>query len=396
MPDRPRRGRTPCPLGLRAGWRRDAVRIGTASACVTAAGNHPARSEVPASGNRRFRRLKRETHADVRSAQPAHLDSRQWDAAIGISRGARRCCPGRKGHEAGAIVAARRLGELGSPSSTSTTISACASQRRGCLGGARHQQPDHDHRVAHRVHRPETRRNATSSRVSFSSRCLCNHKNSLSSHENDHAETEKCKRRDPCAAGFQDAFPGNPRGSQARIEIDGLAWGSRAPRPFGCAGTRSRGASCSGDGGGSDQASRRSALHSGTQGSSHQGANRLTIHRPARHKCCCARSPRREGESENRNAREEDDRGGEARQAPREVGLDPGWRVRARGVPSREVRQARRTFDEAGDRDRPVEGATRRSEGEAQEGIQGIQKIQALDISHSKPLTTISPPPATL
>ena len=48
-----------------------------------------------------------------------------------------------------------------------------------------------------------------------------------------------------------------------------------------------------------------------------------------------------------------------ARQARREVAVDPGGRVRARGGGARPRGEARRALAEAGDRDRPVEGAAR-------------------------------------
>ncbi len=72
---------------------------------------------------------------------------------------------------------------------------------------------------------------------------------------------------------------------------------------------------------------------------------------------------------EHEHAREED-HGARPRGRQRgQVTLHPGGRVRPRGGPSHKRGKARRPLDEAGDRDRPLEGATRRGQAPtSQEG----------------------------
>src|SRR5436189_6036598 len=68
------------------------------------------------------------------------------------------------------------------------------------------------------------------------------------------------------------------------------------------------------------------------------------------------------------HAREGNVAPGPSRQARGEGPVEPGWRVRARGDAPHPRGQAWRPLDEAGDRDRPVEGTPcrRRPEGTRQ------------------------------
>src|SRR6266849_4676551 len=67
----------------------------------------------------------------------------------------------------------------------------------------------------------------------------------------------------------------------------------------------------------------------------------------------------------SRDARERNDSESTTGQTRRKGALDAGRRVRPRGDRARPRGQARRTLDQTGDRDRPVQGETRGSQAAA-------------------------------